>query len=320
MSILIDTGFVIQWHADKGSVGVRTRGHPTHDGRRTTVTKNQDARNTPRGALHHLDAHGPSAIPLTSRGLSELAARAMARVLHATGAGDLSEEAKACMQSPLATALATALCDDKTDIADLMVDDLLEAGVSVEDVCLDHLAPAARCLGEWWENDRLPFTDVAMATSRIQSMLRRMPADRGCPRSFAGNGAVFCAVPGEQHTLGVMMAADLFRRNCWDVSLLLGLEHSEILDRLERDDRDVIGLSCSGDHSVNELERLMIALRKRRKDARIILSGQIASDADALARLPRPDAVVTNMAEAEACMREFSRAMASARSRSASLA
>jgi hypothetical protein len=82
----------------------------------------------------------------------------------------------------------------------------------------------------------------------------------------------------------------------------------------------VIGLSCSGDHSVNELERLMIALRKRRKDARIILSGQIASDDDALARLPRPDAVVTNMEEAEACMREFSRAMASARSRSASLA
>jgi hypothetical protein len=52
----------------------------------------------------------------------------------------------------------------------------------------------------------------------------------------------------------------------------------------------------------------MIALRKRRKDARIILSGQIASDADALARLPRPDAVVTNMEEAEACMREPSAA------------
>jgi hypothetical protein len=50
---------------------------------------------------------------------------------------------------------------------------------------------------------------------------------------------------------------------------------TEMIDRLERDDRDVIGLSCSGDHSVNELERLMIALRKRRKDARIILSGQI---------------------------------------------
>jgi methanogenic corrinoid protein MtbC1 len=92
----------------------------------------------------------------------------------------------------------------------------------VEDVCLDHLAPAARCLGEWWETDRLPFTDVTMATARIQSMLRRMPTGRGHIAAFAGNGAVFCAVPGEQHTLGVMMAADLFRRNGWDVGLLLG--------------------------------------------------------------------------------------------------
>jgi methanogenic corrinoid protein MtbC1 len=281
---------------------------------------NQDARKTPRGALHHLDAHGPSAIPLTSRGLSDLATRAMARICAASGAGDLSEEAKACMQSPMATALATALCDDKTDIADRMVDDLLEAGVSVEDVCLDHLAPAARCLGEWWENDRLPFTDVTMATARIQSMLRRMPTGRATARSFSHNGAVFCAVPGEEHTLGVMMAADLFRRHGWDVGLLLGLEHAEIVDRLARDDRDVIGLSCSGDHSVNALERLMIALRKRRKDARIILSGQIVRDADALARLPKPDAVVADMDEAEASMRQLTRTSAQERGRSVSRA
>jgi hypothetical protein len=101
---------------------------------------------------------------------------------------------------------------------------------------------------------------------------------------------VFCAVPGEQHTLGVMMAADLFRRNCWDVGLLLGLEHSEILDRLERDDRDVIGLSCSGDHSVNALERLMIALRKRRPDAASSCRGRLRATPDALAvcRGPMP--------------------------------
>jgi hypothetical protein len=85
------------------------------------VTKTEDARKTPRGAVHHLDAHGPSAIPLTSRGLSDLAATAMARLIDNPSAGDLSEEAKACMQSPMATALATALCDDMTDIADLMV-------------------------------------------------------------------------------------------------------------------------------------------------------------------------------------------------------
>jgi hypothetical protein len=142
---------------------------------------NEDARNTPRGDVHRLDAHGPTAIPLTSRGLSDLATHAMARLTTQPCAGDLSEEAKACMQSPMATALATALCDDMTDTADLMVSDLIDAGLSVEDVCLDHLAPAARCLGEWWETDRLPFTDVTMATSRIQAMLRRMPTRRRTP-------------------------------------------------------------------------------------------------------------------------------------------
>jgi methanogenic corrinoid protein MtbC1 len=95
------------------------------------------------------------------------------------------------MQSPMATALATALCDDMTDTADLMVSDLIDAGLSVEEVCLDHLAPAARCLGEWWETDRLPFTEVTMATARIQSMLRRMPTDsRTAPRAFGKRGGL----------------------------------------------------------------------------------------------------------------------------------
>jgi methanogenic corrinoid protein MtbC1 len=280
----------------------------------------EDARKTPRGAVHHLDAHGPTAIPLTSRGLSDLANHAMARLIDKTRAGHLSEEAKACMQSPMATALATALCDDMTDTADLMVSDLIDAGLSVEEVCLEHLAPAARCLGEWWETDRLPFTEVTMATARIQAMLRRMPTSRAAPRAFSENGAVFCAVPGEEHTLGVMMAADLFRRNGWDVGLLLGLDHADMIERLERDDRTVIGLSCSGDHSVDALERLMIALRNRRKDARIIVSGQIVHDAEAMGRLPKADAVVSTMEDAEACMEDFAQAFGDVRDRSMSKA
>jgi hypothetical protein len=43
----------------------------------------------------------------------------------------------------------------------------------------------------------------------------------------------------------------------------------------------------------------MIALRGTRPDVRIILSGQIAADEAAVAKLPAADAVVTNMQEAE---------------------
>ncbi|MGP1356300.1 cobalamin B12-binding domain-containing protein [Roseicyclus sp.] len=225
------------------------------------------------------------------------------------------------MQSPLAIALARALCDDATDTADLLVADLVEAGLSVEEICLDHLAPAAKCLGEWWETDRLPFTEVAMATSRIQAILRRMPLGaRGRHRRSFQRGAVFCAVPGEQHTLGVMMAADLFRRNGWDVGLMVGLDHGDILSRLERDDRCVIGLSCSGAHSLAALDRLMTALRAVRPDARLILSGQIVLDGAALAQLPAADAVVRSVAEAEAQIARLDRDYALGRLPRASVA
>lgn len=276
-------------------------------GRRTTVAKYSDTC-TPLRVTRVSSV--TSSLPQES--LSDLAARAMARLREERGVGGISNEARACMKAPVATALATALCDDKSDTADLIVFDMIEAGVPVEDVCLDHLAPAARCLGEWWENDRLPFTEVAMATARIQSLLRRMPAGRRTARCQGSKGAVFCAVPGEQHTLGVMMAADLFRRNGWDVSLLVGLDHDEVLARLERDDREVIGLSCSGDHSFAALGRLMSALRRVRPHARLILSGQIAADADKVAQLPAPDAVVTSMQQAEEQMARLEAEMAQA--------
>jgi methanogenic corrinoid protein MtbC1 len=264
------------------------------------VTTYDDAQRAPLGAFEEAPMMAFTETARDLSGLSDLVDRALARLSRERGAGAVSDEARTCMQSPVATALAHALCDDASDLADLMVEDLMDAGLSVADVCLEHLAPAARCLGEWWENDRLPFTEVTLATARIQSMLRRMPIGRAMPRASGVKGAVFCAVPGEQHTLGVMMAADLFRRDGWDVSLFVGLEHDELMDRLARDDREVIGLSCSGHHSLDALERLMTGVRATRPDARMILSGQITADAGALARLPRADAVVTSMQEAEA--------------------
>ena len=238
----------------------------------------------------------------TARGdFTALAERAMARLRAETCADGISADTRDALGAPMVTALAHALCDDEDETADLMVDDMIAAGLSVEEVCLDHLAPAARRLGEWWDKDRLPFTDVTLASARIQTMMRRMsqaaPRNRHAPHD---RGAIFVAVPGEQHTLGVMMAADLFRRKGWDVGLLVGLSYDDLMARLVRDDRAVIGLSCSGDHSCAALARLMEALRRRRPEARLILSGQIVRDAGRLAALPAPDALVATAAEAEA--------------------
>ena len=263
-----------------------------------------------------------------SGALDDLAKRALARLCQDSKRAAPSGDAVSVLGDPCAAAMAFALCDPDDAAAQFLVDDLLDAGISVEDLCHDHLAPAARRLGTMWDRDRIPFTDVALATARIQSILRRLPANRSSLRNGRGLGAIFAAVPGEMHTLGVMMAADLFRRGGWDISLLVGLTHDELLARLTRDDRPVIGLSCSGEHSFGALRRLLAALGNARPDAQFLVSGQIIADPARIASLPVPVMVVGDLDSAEAEMARLDAVLSSskltrlrpARGRSASMA
>ena len=229
----------------------------------------------------------------------------MARLCAEMHADTTTMKAFEVLGNPCAAAMAYALCDADDAAASLLVDDLLRAGLSVEDLCLDHLGPAARHLGDLWDRDRLPFTEVALATARIQALLRRMPPTRSTPSLTHSKSAVFAAVPGEQHTLGVMMAADLFRRNGWDVGLMVGLGHDELVNRIARDDRPVIGLSCSGSHSYPALRRLLSVLARTRPSAHILLSGQVVIDAERIEDLPVAVTIVPDIATAEAEMRRI---------------
>jgi methanogenic corrinoid protein MtbC1 len=244
--------------------------------------------------------------------VSRMAKRAMAQVCADNRSHRPSGAAEAVLGPAVPAALAYALCDRDEMSAKLLVDDLLAAGLSVEDLCLNHLAPAARRLGELWDRDRLPFTEVTIATARIQSMLRRMPHCAATAKVSSVNGAFFAAVPGEEHTLGVMMAADLFRRSGWDVSVAVGQSHDELIARLGRDDRPVIGLSCSGNHSFAALARLMADLRRVRPDARLLLSGQVVFQPERLEDLPQPFTVIRDSSEGTLVMQELEAELAQA--------
>ena len=235
-------------------------------------------------------------------GLPGFAADALARLCAERRSDATPGSAQSVLGDPCAAAMAYALCDADDGAASILVDELIEAGVPVEDVCLDHLAPAARRLGDLWDTDRLPFTEVTMASARIQSILRRLPPGRGGRMTHGACGALFGAVPGEQHTLGVIMAADLFRRGGWDVGLMIGATHDEMIARISRDDRPVIGLSCSSDHAYPALRRLLAAIARARPGAEILLAGQIVKTPERVAELPMPVTAVADMAEAEAEM------------------
>lgn len=195
--------------------------------------------------------------------------------------------------------LAEALIGDDDVEATRMVFDLFDRDIPLEAVYLDHLAPAARLLGEWWSEDRTPFTDVTIGTGRIYAIMRTFRTHAAQHPEDRARAAIFAPVPGEAHTLGVTMAADLFRERGWSVQLLLGHNHDVLVEKLAEDRSPVIGLSCSGAKTMEPLARLIVALRIARPTAHILVGGAAMYGFASRVRLTDPDSTITDMQSAK---------------------
>ena len=88
---------------------------------------------------------------------------------------------------------------------------------------------------------------------------------------------MFAAVPGENHTLGIAIAADLARDRGWDVELFLGHDHDELVEVMTRRDTQVVGLSASTKRSLPALMKLIVALRISKPSVKIMICGPIAA-------------------------------------------
>lgn len=147
-------------------------------------------------------------------------------------------------------------------------------GESFETLCLRYLSAATHMLGDWWLEDRASFAQVTGATGKIFEILRKAetpvaPTPR--PKEMT---VVFASVPGEQHTLGVRMAADLFRGDGWEIALKLGYTQDELIADIRKLRRCIVGLSIGGRHSLDALADVVTALHTHCPEAVIVVSGQ----------------------------------------------
>lgn len=147
-------------------------------------------------------------------------------------------------------------------------------GVSSEAIYLKYLAVAARTLGDWWLEDRATFVQVTMGTGRLFALMRELKASLVPVIEPQEMSIVFASVPGEDHTLGVRMAADLFREDGWDIALKIGLSHEELVADIEKSPRSIVGLSIGGRHSLDALSRLVVSLHVCCPHAILLAVGQ----------------------------------------------
>lgn len=182
-------------------------------------------------------------------------------------------------------ALCAALRERGLDAARRVVDDLTAHGHGNSDILRGHLPAVARLMGEKWERDEVSFVEVAQTVGRLQRLVHQLRAETARPSADRLRRAVFCTLPDETHTLGVVIAADAFRQHGWEIDLSLGESRGDLLDQLSEQDYAVLGLSVGSVRTARTLGMLIPDIRAAAPETRILVSGAyIAAEPEAAAR------------------------------------
>jgi methanogenic corrinoid protein MtbC1 len=178
-----------------------------------------------------------------------------------------SQETPAVLESDIAD-FCQALLDNRMPDARATVADVLARGVTMDKVYLSLFAPAASYVGEWWNADSCTFSEVTLCLWRLQTLLHEASPTfqsnaKNTKTAMASERRILMAtLPGQQHTFGLSMLSEFFRREGWTVLSIPSPKPSEVQDALSAYWFDVLALSVGSD---NELPALTKAIRIARK-------------------------------------------------------
>jgi len=136
-------------------------------------------------------------------------------------------------------------------------------GVTRQGVYLGYIGVAARRLGQGWDENRLTFLEVTFGTGHLYALMRALRAEKPFSSKPVDErkSALFATIPGEDHGIGITMAADLFREDGWEIDLKTGTEHDALIAYVESKQPQIIGLSLSTERRLAALVRLVVAMR-----------------------------------------------------------
>ncbi|MFN5998522.1 MAG: B12-binding domain-containing protein [Paracoccaceae bacterium] len=192
------------------------------------------------------------------------------------------------------------------DTALRFIEDRRAEGMTLTGVYLGYVSGGARCLGERWERDELSFLQVTCGSGHLYALMRALRSEISLAhRKFDGRRvALFATVPGEDHGIGITVAADLFREAGWEIDLETGTDHDELIAHIEQTLPHIIGLSLSTEQRLDALVRLVVATRLVVPDAIIGVAPSSNVDAERLSDLVDIDLVFS---DAPSAFRELDR-------------
>ncbi len=170
-------------------------------------------------------------------------------------------------------AFSACLVDGSEAGIRVAVDGFRSRGVTVESLYVDLFAPAARHLGGLWDSDLCDFATVTVGLGRLQRLLRELSPAFGAEVEHPRNGrrAMLAQPNDEQHSFGLSMVAEFFRRAGWEVHGGPGGAASDPTARVREEWFDMVGLSIGSEARLSWLERSVATLRQASRNRALVI-------------------------------------------------
>jgi methanogenic corrinoid protein MtbC1 len=146
-------------------------------------------------------------------------------------------------------------------------------GLAVDGIFLEMFAPAARHLGQLWETDRCDFSTVTICLGRLQRLLREWSPTFGNEVEHPANGRriLLAQHPDEQHSFGLSMVAEFFRREGWEVLGGVGGSVPDPSAQVSREWFDAVGFSIGSETRIDWLRERITRLRKATRNRSVVV-------------------------------------------------
>jgi methanogenic corrinoid protein MtbC1 len=163
--------------------------------------------------------------------------------------------------------------------------ELLNLGMSVDSIVLELIPRIARKLGDQWVSDSLSFSEVTIATGRLQKLIYSLDhlfqETRTNPSTT--HSILVIAAPGSHHTLGPLILSNYFTWAGWNVLSESTPSQRYIETTVANKSLTAIAISIADYDQLDQLHALIQSIRNKSLNPGIIvLTGGSLYNADAM--------------------------------------
>lgn len=201
--------------------------------------------------------------------------------------GGMSATAEAALSALATRFLEAQLEGDRQRAVQLLIDEGVNAGVSVNDLLLRVITPAQREIGRLWEANEVSVADEHVATAISQLAMSHLYS-HAMPLGLRREHILIACVDGEWHDMGARVAADVLEHHGFSVCLLgASVPVADLVERIGQESPDLVLLSMTMPTHLPSLRRTLETLSRTHPHLPVLVGGR-GTGGDPSESLPLP--------------------------------